>query len=163
MTANPCERNQLVQPEPINPQPTTATWSIVFLICYSRRNVTERGGRAQNHSGAKPAAAQKLTFAPALTPKSSSSPSRLLRSSLRSRARSAFSVSDCELSETYSPAAIDMAPATSTATPAIRTSFCFAAAAATPTIRLAVDMIPSLAPRTAALSHPMRSTRWVSL
>jgi hypothetical protein len=30
------------------------------------------------------------------------------------------------------------------------------AAAATPTIRLAVETIPSLAPRTAALSQPMR-------
>ena len=37
--------------------------------------------------------------------------------SLRSRARSACSVSDCELTDTYSPAAIDMAPATSPATP----------------------------------------------
>ena len=32
-----------------------------------------------------------------------------------------------------------MAPATSPATPAIKTSFCVAAAAATPTIRLAVE------------------------
>ena len=43
-------------------------------------------------------------------------------SSSRSRASSAFSVSDCELTETYSPAAIDMAPATSPAMPAISTS-----------------------------------------
>ncbi len=41
-----------------------------------------------------------------------------------SRARSACSVSDCELTETYSPAAIDMAPATSPAMPATRTSDC---------------------------------------
>ncbi len=39
-------------------------------------------------------------------------------SSARSRARSACSVSDCELTETYSPAAIDIAPATSPAAPA---------------------------------------------
>ena len=39
--------------------------------------------------------------------------------------RSAFSVSDRELKDTYSPAAIDIAPATSPATPAITTSFCF--------------------------------------
>ena len=38
-------------------------------------------------------------------------------SSSFSRARSACSVSDCELTETYSPAAIDMAPATRPATP----------------------------------------------
>jgi hypothetical protein len=49
--------------------------------------------------------------------------------SLRSRARSACSVSDCELTDTYSPAAIAMAPATSPATPAIKTPFWFAAAA----------------------------------
>ena len=71
-------------------------------------------------------------------------------------------MSDCELTDTYSPAAIDMAPATSPAIPAIKTSLCAAAAAATPTIKLAVEMMPSLAPSTAALNHPMRSTRWVS-
>jgi hypothetical protein len=43
---------------------------------------------------------------------------------------------------TYSPAAIDMAPATNPGTPAIKTSFCVVAAAATPTINLAVEMIP---------------------
>jgi hypothetical protein len=55
-----------------------------------------------------------------------------------------------------------MAPATSPATPAIKTSCCVAAAAATPTIRLAVETMPSLAPSTAALNHPMRATRWFS-
>src|SRR4029434_3672723 len=40
--------------------------------------------------------------------------------SLRSRSKSAHSVSDCELTETYSPAAIDIAPATRPAIPAIR-------------------------------------------
>src|SRR4249919_797846 len=93
---------------------------------------------------------------------SSSSKAGLSLNSLRSRARSARSVSDCELTDTYSPAAIDMAPATSPATPAISTAFCVAAAAATPTIKLAVETIPSLAPSTAARSHPMRSTRWYS-
>ena len=57
---------------------------------------------------------------------------------------------------------VDMAPATSPATPAIKTSFRVAAAAATPTIKLAVEMMPSLAPSTAALNHPMRLTRWLS-
>ena len=76
--------------------------------------------------------------------------SRISLNSLRSRARSACSVSDCELTDTYSPAAIDMAPATSPATPASKTSFCVAAAAATPTIKLAVERMPSLAPSTAA-------------
>ena len=54
--------------------------------------------------------------------KPSNSNAALSRSSLRSRARSACSVSDCELTDTYSPAAIDMAPATSPATPAIKTA-----------------------------------------
>src|SRR6185437_13303608 len=35
-------------------------------------------------------------------------------------------------------------------------------AAATPTIKLAVETMPSLAPSTAARSHPIRSTRWYS-
>ena len=62
-------------------------------------------------------------------------------SSWRSRVRSACSVSAWELTETYSPAAIDIEPATSPAT------------AATPTIKLAVEMSPSLEPRKAARSH----------
>ena len=61
-------------------------------------------------------------------------------------------VSRWELTETYSPAAIDMAPATRAAPPAIRISVRPWAAAATPTIRLAVETMPSLAPSTAARS-----------
>ena len=68
-------------------------------------------------------------------------------------------MSNCELTETYSPADIDMAPATKPATPAIKTSFRVAAAAATPTIKLAVEMMPSLAPSTAARNQPMRLMR----
>jgi hypothetical protein len=48
-------------------------------------------------------------------------------------------------------------------TPESSTSDLEAAAEATPRIRLAVEMIPSFAPSTAALSHPIRSTRWLSL
>ena len=59
-------------------------------------------------------------------------------------------------------ALIDMAPAISPAIAAIRTSLCAAPAAATPTIKFAVETIPSFALRTAALSHPMRETRWFS-
>ena len=57
---------------------------------------------------------------------------------------------------------MDMAPATSPATPATSTSDLPAEAAATPTMRLAVETMPSLAPSTAALSHPTRVTRWRS-
>ena len=67
-------------------------------------------------------------------------------SSWRSRVRSACSVSAWELTETYSPAAIDIDPATSPATPATRMSARPVPAAATPTIKLAVEMSPSLAP-----------------
>jgi hypothetical protein len=76
--------------------------------------------------------------------------------------RSALSVSDWELTETYSPAAIDIAPATKPAIPATRTLPRLDSAAATPTIKLAVETIPSLAPRTAARSQPMRCVRWFS-
>jgi hypothetical protein len=83
-------------------------------------------------------------------------------SSRRSRSRSAFSVSACECTDTYSPAAIDMAPATSPATAVIKMVDWLACAAATPTTRLAVETMPSLAPNTAARSQPMRSVRWRS-
>lgn len=68
-----------------------------------------------------------------------------------------------ELTDTYSPAAIDMAPATSPATPATTTLPREDSAAATPTNRLAMETIPSLAPMTAARSLPIRSVRCSSL
>ena len=43
--------------------------------------------------------------------------------------------------------------------PAIIVSGCVAAAAATSTIKLAVETMPLLAPSTATLNHPVRSTR----
>jgi hypothetical protein len=57
---------------------------------------------------------------------------------------------------------MDMAPATRPANPAIMMLLRLESAAATPTIKLAVETMPSLAPRTAALSHPMRWARWFS-
>ncbi|CAN1722090.1 protein of unknown function [Hyphomicrobium sp. 1Nfss2.1] len=83
-------------------------------------------------------------------------------SSLLSRARSALSVSAWELTDTYSPAAIDMAPATAPAIPAMSTLVFELSAAATPEIRLAVERMPSLAPSTAARSHPTRPLKWSS-
>ena len=70
--------------------------------------------------------------------------------------RSACSVSAWELTETYSPVAIDIAPATNPAVAATITADLDAPVADTPTIRLAVETIPSFAPSTAARSHPMR-------
>src|SRR5436190_13025528 len=80
----------------------------------------------------------------------------------RSRTKSARSVSDWELTETYSPAAIDIAPATKPAMPATRMVLRLDSAAATPKIKLAVETIPSLAPRTAARSHPVRCVKCCS-
>ena len=64
--------------------------------------------------------------------------------------------SACELTETYSPAAIEAAPATSPAVPAVRIAARVESAEATPTMIAAVETMPSLAPSTAARSHPVR-------
>ena len=72
---------------------------------------------------------------------------------------SARSVSRCELTETNSPAAIAIAPATSAAIPATAIWLCDDVAAATPSRMLATETIPSFAPRTAARSHPTRAYR----
>jgi hypothetical protein len=72
---------------------------------------------------------------------------------------SAESVSACELTDTNSPAAIDIAPATKPAMPATSTALRDAPAAATPMIRLAVETIPSFAPSTAARNQPIRCVR----
>ena len=84
---------------------------------------------------------------------SRSSPCGSRRSSRSSRRRSACSASRCELTETYSPAAIDSAPATRPAMPAVTIAAPDAPDAATPSTRLAVDRMPSLAPSTAARSQ----------
>ena len=60
------------------------------------------------------------------------------------------------LTETYSPVAIDIAPATSPATPASQHLAVAGARGRDADTRLEVETIPSLAPRTAARSQPMR-------
>jgi hypothetical protein len=65
-------------------------------------------------------------------------------------------VSRWELTETNSPAAVDIAPALSAATPAVATAVRPAPDAGTPIATLATDRIPSLAPSTAARNHPAR-------
>ena len=84
---------------------------------------------------------------------SSNSAAGSSRSSWRSLCNSAFSVSRWVLTETYSPNAIDTAPATRPALPAVNTGARSTVAAATPTTMPAVETIPSLAPRTAARSQ----------
>ena len=79
-------------------------------------------------------------------------------SARRSRSRSAASELACEPTETYSPAAIAIAPAAQPAAAAVKIAARPAPDAATPTIRLAVEMMPSLAPSTAARSHAARRT-----
>jgi hypothetical protein len=105
-------------------------------------------------SAASSGGTPRRSYMPA-SARSSSSGSAAI--SAASRVMSAFSVSAWLLTETYSPAAIDSAPAASPAIPAISTS-ARPEAAATPTISEAVDTIPSFAPRTAARSQPTRAT-----
>jgi hypothetical protein len=61
-----------------------------------------------------------------------------------------------ELTETYSPAAIDKAPATKAATVAKTIGSTVLLAAATPIAKLETEIIPSLAPKTAALNQLLR-------
>jgi hypothetical protein len=71
-------------------------------------------------------------------------------------------VSRWELTETYSPAAIEPAPAARPAAPAVRIALREAPEAATPRTRLEVERMPSLAPRTAARSQLERKLRCIS-
>src|ERR1017187_9567939 len=87
---------------------------------------------------------------------SRSSPCGLPASSRSSIARSARSTSTWELTDTYSPAAMAMEPAARPARPAVTTVAVAVPLAATPTIRLAVDTRPSLAPSTAVPRQPPR-------
>ena len=74
-------------------------------------------------------------------------------SSRRSCASSAVSLSRWLDTDTYSPSAIDTAPATSPARPAVKIGPARAVAPATPTTIPATDTIPSLAPSTPARSQ----------
>src|SRR5271157_3222630 len=75
---------------------------------------------------------------------------------------SARSESRCELTETYSPTAIDIDPATRPATPATRMAPFEAEEAATPIMRLAVDTIASSDPSTAARNQSERPLLCIS-
>ena len=84
---------------------------------------------------------------------SASSSSGVSCSSRRSLASSARSVSRWVLTETYSPTAMLIAPATSPAMPAVRMTPLLAVAPATPRTMPAVETMPSLAPSTPARSQ----------
>jgi hypothetical protein len=71
-------------------------------------------------------------------------------------------VSRWVLTETYSPTAIDMAPALRPANPAVSRAPCPAPAAATPMTKPLVDTMPSLAPSTPARSQLSRAEVSVS-
>ncbi|MPN55070.1 hypothetical protein SDC9_202749 [bioreactor metagenome] len=84
---------------------------------------------------------------------SSNSTSGISINAFCSLAKSDFSISPWELTDTYSPAAIDIAPAIAPAKAAKTMGVRDALAAATPIIILEVDNIPSFAPKTAALNQ----------
>src|ERR1700712_5516419 len=75
---------------------------------------------------------------------------------------SARSASRCELTDTYSPTAIENAPANNPAMPAVNTALVLELAAVTPSIKLALETMPSLTPSTAARSQPERCDRCCS-
>ena len=81
------------------------------------------------------------------------------RSSAISLASSACSLSRWLLTDTYSPSAIETAPATSPARPAVNTGPRAGVAPATPTTMPATETIPSLAPSTPARSQFSRPAR----
>ena len=82
------------------------------------------------------------------------------RSSRRSTASSRSSSSCCAFIETYSPAAIDTAPATRPAIPAVRTIDAVVPAPAMPRMSDTLDTSPSLTPNTVALAAPPVIARW---
>src|SRR5690606_21160748 len=95
----------------------------------------------------------------------------MVASSCFSFAMRARSLSRWLLTDTYSPSAIEMAPPTRPATPAVRMGATELVAPATPTTMAATETIPSLAPSTPARSQlrrlakppPWGSFEWVTV
>src|SRR5580704_4231845 len=82
------------------------------------------------------------------------------RSDWRSTSSSRWRSSRCACIDTYSPAAIENAPATSPATPVSRTIVPAGWAPATPRISETFVTSPSLTPKIAARAPPERMSRW---
>src|SRR5450759_3380303 len=85
--------------------------------------------------------------------------SGVVASSRRSCASCAVSLSRWLLTDTYSPSAIDTAPATRPASPAVKMGPRAVVAPATPITRPATETIPSLAPSTPARNQFSRPAR----
>ena len=86
---------------------------------------------------------------------------RVAGAARRARSRSSRSSSSAWTRiELYSPAAIEIAPATSPASPASRTTAGAGSAPATPRISPTFDTSPSLTPNTAARAAPPWTSRW---
>jgi hypothetical protein len=84
----------------------------------------------------------------------------LFSSSSRSLFTSAWTSSFCDETDTYSPAAIEQAPAARPASP-VRMMVCDdPPPPPTPAISDALVTSPSMAPNTAGRSHPPDTSRW---
>ena len=148
-------------PTPARPAPAARSGS---RRCRVRRAHGRRARRAP--SAARPPARRGLVRARARRRWPSARAARRrdpARARARSRVRSAFSVSACELHRDVLAGGHRhraRPPARRRRSSERRRGL--ALAAATPTTRLAVETMPSLAPSTAARSQPMRSVRWRS-
>ncbi len=122
----------------------------------STRAWARRASRSVSCSAASRATSRVRPRASRRSVSSSSSASGCSRSSRFSTASAAFSESRCVETETYSPTAMDMDPASRPARPAVRRVARSSVAPATPTTSPAVETTPSLAPSTAARSQLRR-------
>jgi hypothetical protein len=117
-------------------------------ICNSMSACAAKASFAVSSSATSRAVPTVKPFAVYIAVSASNSRSGNRASSVRSFASSARSASRWLLTDTYSPKAMDTAPATTPATPAVRTGTAATVAPATPTTRSAVDTMLSFAPST---------------
>ena len=122
-------------------------------MCNSASRWAASGSRAVSSAATVRAVAAERPLASYSAVSSVSSASGVLASSRFSCVISARSLSRWLDTETYSPSAIDTAPATNPASPAVKMGPRAVVAPATPITIPATDTIPSLAPSTAALSQ----------